>query len=122
MDRRKLRFLFLLWSGLCLFVLPVYPQAAQEETLAGPDTHETTGQEKKDHLYAASFIFEPMGYALGNLSTDFETFDPPSTPAAEIRVVPRHNLFVKSMVMAGDNRKSTRLTPVTPISRMPSSA
>ncbi len=229
MDRRKLRFLFLLWSGLCLFVLPVYPQAAQEETLAGPDTHETTGQENKDHLfgdwggvrprwlrrgvkidlqyisdflwniesdqkarlaswnrirgtvdidfgalsghrgwyfhatglwqnggnvgarlglitspsgmssahtfrldswwiekrwkeeritvrvgqfagqdfygaqhYAASFIFEPMGYALGNLSTDFETFDPPSTPAAEIRVVPRHNLYVKSMVMAGD--------------------
>ncbi len=229
MDRRKLRFLFLLWSGLCLFVLPVYPQAAQEETLAGADTHETTGQENKDHLfgdwggvrprwlrrgakidlqyisdflwniesdqkarlaswnrirgtvdidfgalsghpgwyfhatglwqnggnvgarlglitspsgmssahtfrldswwiekrwkeeritvrvgqfagqdfygaqhYTASFIFEPMGYALGNLSTDFETFDPPSTPAAEIRVVPRHNLYVKSMVMAGD--------------------
>jgi porin len=27
--------------------------------------------------YAASFIFEPMGYALGNLFTDFESFDPP---------------------------------------------
>src|SRR6202166_578478 len=50
--------------------------------------------------YAASFIFEPMGYALGNLSTDFESFDPPSTPAIEVRVVPIHNLYVKSMVAA----------------------
>ena len=52
--------------------------------------------------YAASFIFEPMGYALGNLFTDFESFDPPSTPAMEVRVVPLHNLYVKSMVEAED--------------------
>jgi porin len=50
--------------------------------------------------YAASFIFEPMGYALGNLFTALEMFDPPSTPAMEVRVVPIHNLYVKSMVMA----------------------
>ena len=52
--------------------------------------------------YAASFIFEPMGYALGNLFTDFESFDPPSTPALEVRVVPIHYLYVKSMVEAED--------------------
>jgi len=52
--------------------------------------------------YAASFIFEPMGYALGNLSTDFESFDPPSTSAFELRVVPAHNLYLKSMVFAED--------------------
>src|SRR5215471_12989104 len=52
--------------------------------------------------YAASFIFEPMGYALGNLFTDIESFDPPSPPAAELRFVPLHNLYIKSMVMAGD--------------------
>ena len=52
--------------------------------------------------YAASFIFEPMGYALGNLFTTFESFDPFSTPAMEIRVIPLHNLYVKSMVLAGD--------------------
>src|SRR5262249_21418593 len=51
--------------------------------------------------YAASFIYEPMGYALANLFTTIETFDPPSTPALEVRVVPLHNLYVKSMVMAG---------------------
>ena len=50
--------------------------------------------------YAASFIFEPMGYALGNLFTTLEMFDPPSTPAMEVRVAPTHNLLVKSMVMA----------------------
>lgn len=50
--------------------------------------------------YAASFIFEPMGYALGNLFTTLEMFDPPSTPAMEVRVVPVHNVYVKSMVMA----------------------
>lgn len=52
--------------------------------------------------YAASFIFEPMGYALGNLFNDFESFDPPSTPAFEVRVVPIHNFYVKSMVEAED--------------------
>src|SRR5215813_10301734 len=52
--------------------------------------------------YAASFIFEPMGYALGNLFNTIEVFDPPSTSAMEVRVVPLHNLYVKSMVLAGD--------------------
>ena len=52
--------------------------------------------------YGASFIFEPMGYALGNLFTTVESFDPPSTPAVELRVVPRRDLYVKSMVLASD--------------------
>jgi carbohydrate-selective porin OprB len=225
---RKLRFLFLLWCGLCVCAFPAYSQTPQEETLSGPDSHET-GQGPNAHLfgdwggertrllergvrfdfqyigdtlwntkseqkersaswnrirgtvdidfgtltglqglyfhatalwqgggnlgaylgllttpsgmssqntsrldswwfekrwlneriaarvgqfagqdfygaqhYATSFIFEPMGYALGNLFTTIESFDPPSTPAAEIRVVPIHHLYVKSMVLAGD--------------------
>jgi carbohydrate-selective porin OprB len=52
--------------------------------------------------YAASFIFEPMGYALGNLFTNYESFDPPSTPAMEVRVAPLQHLYVKSMVEAED--------------------
>lgn len=51
---------------------------------------------------AASFIFEPMGYALGNLFTDYESYDPPSTPAMEVRVVPVRHLYAKSMVEAED--------------------
>lgn len=50
----------------------------------------------------ASFIFEPMGYALGNLFTDHESYDPPSTPAIELRVVPTEHVYVKSMVEAED--------------------
>src|SRR5215813_10066440 len=53
--------------------------------------------------YAASFIFEPMGYALNNLFNTFESFDPPSTPAAEIRVVPTRHLYVKSMALAAEH-------------------
>jgi len=52
--------------------------------------------------YATSFIFEPMGYALGNLFTDFESFDPPSTPAVKVRVVPVQNFYLKSMIIAED--------------------
>jgi carbohydrate-selective porin OprB len=52
--------------------------------------------------YAASFIFEPMGYALGNLFNTFESFDPPSTPAVEIRAAPVRHFYVKSMVEAED--------------------
>jgi hypothetical protein len=39
--------------------------------------------------FAASFIFEPMGYALGNLFTTRESFDPPSTPALRAQAL-RH--------------------------------
>ncbi len=228
MYGQQMRFLFLLWSGLCVFAFPAHSQTAQHEPLPGPDSHET-GQGPHGHLfgdwggertrlqergvkfdfqyvsdslwnvkseqkerfaswnrfrgtvdidfgaltgqqglyfhatalwqaggnlgaylglltspsgmssantcrldswwiekrwlderitarvgqfagqdfygaqhYAASFIFEPMGYALGNLFTTFESFDPPSTPALEIRVIPVHNLYVKSMVLAED--------------------
>jgi hypothetical protein len=43
-----------------------------------------------------------MGYALGNLFTVYESFDPPSTPALELRVIPFRDLYVKSMVEVGD--------------------
>jgi len=50
--------------------------------------------------YAASFIFEPMGYALGTYSRT-RSFDPPSTPAMEVRGSHRStNFYVKSMVLA----------------------
>jgi porin len=51
---------------------------------------------------AASFIFEPMGYALDNLFNTRESYDPPSTPAAEVRVSPVRYLYVKSMVFGAE--------------------
>jgi porin len=52
-------------------------------------------------LFGPSFVFEPLQYALPNLfSTVYESFDPPSTPAAEVRVIPQPHFYVKSMVFA----------------------
>lgn len=52
--------------------------------------------------FGASFIFEPMGYALGNLVSTDESFDPPSTPAMELRVMPLRRWYAKSMLFAAD--------------------
>ena len=52
-------------------------------------------------LFGPSFVFEPLQYALPNLfSTVYESFDPPSTPAAEVRVIPQPHFYVKSTVYA----------------------
>ena len=52
-------------------------------------------------LFGPSFVFEPLQYALPNLfSSVYESFDPPSTPAGEIRVIPLPHFYVKSMVFA----------------------
>jgi hypothetical protein len=32
----------------------------------------------------------------------YESFDPPSTPAAEVRVIPASHFYIKSMVFAAD--------------------
>jgi carbohydrate-selective porin OprB len=53
--------------------------------------------------YGGSYLLEPLGYAFGNLfSTTHESFDPASTPAAEMRFVPNKHLYVKSAVLAGN--------------------
>ena len=50
---------------------------------------------------------EPLDYALGNLNATYETYDPPSTPAAEVRAVALKQLYVKSMVYAADRAPFT---------------
>ena len=57
--------------------------------------------------FGSSFIIAPLNYALGNLSTTLETFNPFATPAAEIRIAPIDHFYLKSMVMAGDPSPST---------------
>jgi len=53
--------------------------------------------------YGASYLIEPMDYALGNLfPTTFESFDPAATPAFEVRVGLVRNVYVKSAVLAGN--------------------
>ncbi len=53
-------------------------------------------------VFGPSFIFEPLQYALDNLTVTYETFDPPSTSAAELRVAPTEHTYIRSMVYAAD--------------------
>ena len=55
-----------------------------------------------NQLFGPSFIFEPLQYAFDNLTVTYETFDPPSTSAAELRIIPAKHLYAKSMVYAAD--------------------
>ena len=51
----------------------------------------------------ASYIIEPLGYAIGNLfPADYEPFDPAGTPAAEVRVVPSRHFYWKSAIFSGN--------------------
>jgi porin len=52
---------------------------------------------------ALHFIFAPLSqYGFGNLFSTNESFDPPSTPAAEVRAIPASHFYIKSMVFAAE--------------------
>ena len=54
-------------------------------------------------LDGASYVMEPLGYAIGNLfAADYESFDPAGTPAAEVRYVPSKHVYVKSAIFSGN--------------------
>jgi hypothetical protein len=55
-----------------------------------------------DPNYGGSFVFEPMGGPIDNLFNTFESFDPPSSSAFEVHIVPVKHLFIKSMVASVD--------------------
>src|ERR1700719_126104 len=56
-----------------------------------------------DQQYGASYIIEPLDYAMGNLfSTTYESFNPAATPAAEIRFAPAENFYIKSAMLDGN--------------------
>ena len=75
---------------------------------AGEDTY---GNQE----FGNSFIFEPMGGPTDNLFNTFESFDPPSTPALEVRVVPINHVYLKSVVLSQDrlpySNNTTGLVP-----------
>ncbi len=55
-----------------------------------------------DQLFGGSYIFEPFQYGLGNRGAVNESFDPPSTPAAEIRISPLSGTYAKAIIFAAD--------------------
>jgi carbohydrate-selective porin OprB len=55
-----------------------------------------------DPNFGGSFVFAPMGGSIDNLFNTYESFDPPSTSALEIHVVPVRHFYVKSMILSMD--------------------
>ena len=55
-----------------------------------------------EQLFGGSYVFEPFQYGLGNRGADDESFDPASTPAAEVRFSPLAHAYVKAIVFAAD--------------------
>ena len=60
-----------------------------------------------EQFFGASFVFEPFQYGLGNRGAVDESFDPPSTPAAELRVLLPAHTYAKAIVFAADHTPYT---------------
>jgi carbohydrate-selective porin OprB len=52
--------------------------------------------------YGGDYIIEPLDYAFGNLFNTYESFDPAAGPAAEVRIVPIPQLYIRSAYMSGN--------------------
>jgi porin len=79
-----------------------------EQSLASDKLFIRAGQFAGQDFYGnqasgLSYVMDPLGYSLGNLFTaDYESFDPASTPAAEVRVVPTRHIYLKSAAFSGN--------------------
>jgi carbohydrate-selective porin OprB len=52
--------------------------------------------------YGGNYLMEPLDYAFGNLFNTYESFDPASGTAAEIKIVPISQLYIRSAYMSGN--------------------
>jgi porin len=81
------------WFQQALFDNKLYLRAGQ---IGGQDFYGV-------QQYGSSFVAEPLDYALGNLFGNvYESFDPASTPAAEVRFVPFSHFYIKGAILAGN--------------------
>jgi porin len=53
--------------------------------------------------YGGNFLIEPIDYGFGPRFQDFESFDPASGPAAEIKIAPIHQVYFKVAVTSGNH-------------------
>jgi len=49
------------------------------------------------------YRIEPLDYAFGNLFTTYESYDPASGPAAEIKIAPIKHFYYRTAVMSGNH-------------------
>ena len=52
--------------------------------------------------YGRQFLMEPLDYAFGNLFSAYESFDPASGPAVDIKIAPIQQVYFRSAYMSGN--------------------
>lgn len=52
--------------------------------------------------YGREYLMEPLDYALGNLFSAYESFDPASGPAVDIKIAPVKQVYLRSAYMSGN--------------------
>jgi porin len=52
--------------------------------------------------YGREYLMEPLDYALGNLFSAYESFDPASGPAVDIKIAPMQQVYLRSAYMSGN--------------------
>jgi carbohydrate-selective porin OprB len=52
--------------------------------------------------YGREYLMEPLDYALGNLFSAYESFDPASGPGVDIKIAPMQQLYLRSAYMSGN--------------------
>ena len=52
--------------------------------------------------YGRDYIIEPLDYAMGNLFSAYESFDPASGPAVDIKIAPVKQVYLRSAYMSGN--------------------
>ncbi len=61
------------------------------------------GQDFYGVQYAGrQYLMEPLDYAFGNLFSAYESFDPASGPAVDIKIAPIKQVYLKSAYMSGN--------------------
>jgi carbohydrate-selective porin OprB len=52
--------------------------------------------------YGRQYLIEPLDYAMGNLFSSYESFDPASGPAVDVRIAPVQQVYLRSAYMSGN--------------------
>lgn len=52
--------------------------------------------------YGREYLMEPLDYAMGNLFSAYESFDPASGPAVDIKIAPIQQVYLRSAYMSGN--------------------
>lgn len=53
--------------------------------------------------YGRDYLMEPLDYAFGNLFSAYESFDPASGPAVDVKIAPVQQVYLRTAYMSGNH-------------------